>query len=350
MEAIVKQYNSRFVVTLFIALSVCLNAAPSHAKEFTDGPRVREVLSEQVKNLFAAGKYAELDAMADKFRHDKTRFPDGVWKLQVFYTGFKLYTRTPEWGFTQYISKAEEWRKARPKSVTAQTVLAGVWADYAWQARGGGYAGSVKQDAWPRVRERHDTAWKIINEPLAHGVADCPERQNLRLAIAKSRGVGRKEFEALFQQAIRQEPGFYHHYATKADYLLPKWHGKEGEWQQFITKVAERNPGGQGAMIYARTAWSMFLGDDWQEFNGSGVSWERMKAGFYQIDRTYPNSPWILNTTAKFACRAGDKKALSDLFKRITPDNFYPEAWDGEDMNTCRRLVGLAPLAAANLR
>jgi hypothetical protein len=292
-------------------------------------------LAKQVKMMFEKKQFAELDAMADKFRKSKSRFPDGVWKLRVFYTGFDQSPNTPEWAFPKYIDFANEWRRARPTSVTAQSVLAGAWMDYAWQARGSGYANKVKEDSWQLVNERLEKAWKIVNEPLAPGVKECPNRLWLRLGLATAMGFEKKKFEALFQEAQKQEPGYYSHYAAKSNYLLPKWHGEEGEWQQFINKVVVQNPRGEGASIYTRTAWRLFP-NDWQNFEGSGVSWAKMKAGFAEINRNYPHSPWILNTYAKFACRAGDLDTMKGLFKRIDSQHYYSEAWGRDNIEDCR--------------
>ena len=322
-----------------------LFATSAYAVEFNDGSRARDALAKQVRMMFEKKKFAELDAMAEKFRKSKSRFPDGAWKLDVFYTGFDLSTSTPEWAFPQWIAFANEWRRARPTSVTAQCVLTGAWMDYAWQARGGGYASQVKEESWKLAKDRLDKAWKIVNEPLASGVKDCPNRLNLRLRLATAMGFEKKQFDMLFQEAQRQEPGYYSHYITKGNYLLSKWHGEEGDWQQFIDKVVVQNPRGEGLTIYTRTAWRLFSGNNWKDFRGSGVSWDRMKAGFKQIDHNYPKSPWILNAYARFACRAGDRDTLISLFKRIDYDHYYPEAWDKDDVNFCRKWAGLQPFA-----
>lgn len=332
----------RLITCIFLILwSLFINSA--HATQFSDGPQARKALAEQVEDLFQKGNFSQLEKMADSFRKSRSHFPDGVWKIQIFYTGFDLSGRYPDWVFPKYISLAEEWQKSYPKSVTAQRVLAKVWFDYAWKARGSDYASDVKKDAWPLVEQRLEKAWRILNQPLAKGVDDCPERHNLQLRMAVALGSDRDTFESLFQEALREDPGYYHHYAVKADYLNPKWHGKEGEWQQFITNVADRNPQYNGATIYTRTVWSVYIRKDWTDFNKrSGVSWDRMKAGFEQINRKFPNSPWILNNYAKFACRAGDRDTVIKLFKQIDSRNtFYPEAWETDAADKCRKWIKL---------
>jgi hypothetical protein len=61
-----------------------------------------------------------------------------------------------------------------------------------------------------------------------------------------------------------------------------------------------------------------------------------MKAGFKEIEQNYPNSPWILNSYARFACRAGDLETMTALFKQIGQSRYYPEAWGKDNAEDCR--------------
>jgi hypothetical protein len=334
----------RFAI-LFILVISMFSTNLAHAVEFNDGPQARDVLTRQVRTLFENGNFQELDKIADGFRKNKSRFPDGVWKLQIFYTGFDMSGGVPDVYFPHVIELARKWQEANPRSVTAQCVLASVWRDYAWKARGSGYANTVKEEARPVVRERLDKAWQIVNKPLAPGVADCPRRHDLRLNLAQKNGLNRDKYEEIFKEAIQQAPDYYQHYTQKAAYLLPKWSGKEGEWQSFIMKIAEQNPRGEGATIYTRVVWSMYLGREISDLNDSGISWPKMRDGFKEIDRNYPNSRWILNNTAKFACRAKDEGTLRTTLKRVDQSTYYPEAWKDTNINDCRSWIGLPPFA-----
>jgi hypothetical protein len=295
--------------------------------------------------LFDAGKFDELEAMAEGFRASKSRFTDGVWKLAIFGLVFELDPRNPEEAFLNQIAMAERWRKAMPKSVTAQTVLADAWGNYAWKARGDGYAHEVNEAAWPITRARIDNAWKIINEPLAPGTPDLPMRHEKRLILAKAKGVGRESYESLFREAVQLEPGYYTLYGQKTTYLQPKWYGEPGELEQFVDGVRTANPGGEGPTIYARTVWSMFLAGEVDGFDNEHITWDKMKEGYQQIRGKYPKSAWILNNFAKFSCRAADYDTLYPLMKSIDSGNFYGEAWQDVDFNGCREKVGLPPLS-----
>jgi hypothetical protein len=112
-----------------ICCLLLLIATSAHAVDFNDGSLARDAMAKQVKMMFEKKQFAELDAMAEKFRKNISRFPDGVWKQTIFYTGFDLSTNTPEWAFPLHISVAENCRRTRPTSVTAQCVLAKAWMD-----------------------------------------------------------------------------------------------------------------------------------------------------------------------------------------------------------------------------
>ena len=301
-----------------------------------DGYSSKLPFSNQVKRMFDDGKYDQLDSLANEIRANKSRFMDGGWKLLYFYYGFNLDGNYPQWVFTSYIDKAEQWRRAHPESVTARVVLGQAWYNYAWHERGDGYAGTVKNSSWRIVNERLQKAWDIINVPPASGVADCPERHYLRLKLANAMGFDRDKYEVLFQEAIRFEPEYYVFYTEKAEFLLPRWHGKEGEWSRYMTDVAHHTPGGEGPSIYTRMAWSQY--GTWENFEKDGVSWDLMKAGFLQMERNYADSSFILNGFARFACLARDRQTLKLLLKRIDSGKYNPDGWGKMSIDRCRKL------------
>lgn len=340
------------LLMLFIAvvLAITTSGEPVHAAVdnngfHEDGPHVIKPFSDRVVSLYKARKFAELDAMADTFLVQKSGFfPDGLPKLRTFALAFYLDPNQPEADFTTAIKLAEEWRRVRPKSVHARITLAGRWSDYAWKARGDGFAGEVDPRAWPVFQKRLDTAWGIINEPLPPGMKDSPERHCLRLGIATSRSMDRKEFEAIFNEAVRLYPDYINIYFKKVNYLTPKWHGKPGDWQRFLADVARKNPKGVGATIYARTV--DYMEDEVKDFKTDSLSWETTKSGFKQIMQHYPQSPYNLNTFAVFACMAKDHETLPELLNAIDSKNYYNDVWrlSGYNINNCRKSVGLDPM------
>jgi hypothetical protein len=332
--------NLRKVAVLSL-IATLLFFSSSLAAENNDGLQAKTLLTTKVKDLFEHRKYAELDAMADLFNKNSTTFSDGGYKLRTFTDSFELMTdgdqTYPDWVFTLYRDNAEKWRKANPRSVAARIALAQAWHSYAWRARGNSFANEVKSSAWPIFQKRLDSAWQIMNEPLAPGMSDSPERHMLLLRLANYRGVNRTEFDRLFRESIAIYPEYSGLYIKKAEYLTQRWHGRKGEWQNFIMDVARKNKGGHGATIYTRTAWAR--SGEWGDFAEDNISWPTMKKGFQEIAHEHPNSPFILNGFAKFACLAKDRKILRSLLRQIKASQLDPEVWSPVNIDDCQRLV-----------
>lgn len=323
---------------LLVVLALLWIAAPSHAALF-DKRQPRQMMHLDVRAYLQSMQFDQLDMMADQFRSTKSRFPDGGWKLVAFYRSFYMPPDSPDSRFEETIALVEKWRETNPTSVTAQVVLAKLWHDYAWKARGTGYADQVKATAWPIFEERIARAWSIINEPVGRS-ADCPERYNTQLILLKFFDAGDREaFAELLKEAIGFEPQYYVLYDSASTYLLPRWGGEEGEWQKLMERFARNNLAGAGTTIYARTVWNM---SRYYYFKDMGISWDLTKAGFEQIRRDYPGSLYIPNVFAKFACLANDRTTLAQLFASMDTASYEYEVWGGEKLlNSCRSMVGL---------
>jgi len=88
---------------------------------------------------------------------NKERFPGGDWKLYRFYQGLAK----PEGGnddsdatWQHHVKALANWLKASPHSTAAHIALAEGYSDYAWNARGTGYADTVTDRGWKEFYER----------------------------------------------------------------------------------------------------------------------------------------------------------------------------------------------------
>ena len=53
-----------------------------------------------------------------------------------------------------HLARLEKWRAQYPQSITVYTTLAATYVNYAWQARGNGYANTVTDEGWQLFRDR----------------------------------------------------------------------------------------------------------------------------------------------------------------------------------------------------
>lgn len=308
------------LIVFFLSIS-----ADAYSAEFKDGPAAKAKLTADVKLLLQQEKYDDLERMANDQRKKKARFPDGSWKLGSFYNAFTA----PSSDWNALFWHLDRWKTKYPKSITVKVATSGAWSSYAWVARGSGYANTVGEEGWKLFRERMVKAYDLIKDAPVNPKDDCPVRYYVLLGVADHvEGWDRRRFEALFQKAISYEPSFWGYYIAKARLLIPRWHGEEGEWQKFADEAAQKTSKREGMGIYTRIILYMWDISEFKTFREPDISWEKTKQGFLDIQRRYPNSPYMLNLFCRMSCVAGDKKTARKLFKRIG-DNPYTEVWNG---------------------
>ncbi|MGH7768597.1 MAG: hypothetical protein ACREQP_14185, partial [Candidatus Binatia bacterium] len=308
-------------------LLLCISVWPALA-ETIDGPIARNHLRRTVKKMLYQEKFAELEKLAREFRKTKATFPDGHRKLTNLYAGLAFPNEKSAAGWETHLAKIDKWLQASPGDITAKVAAGYAWFYFGYDARGEGPASSVTEDGWRLLEHRGRKALSFLEKKPSRPEDDCPGRYGALLAIALSGVWEEEKFSALFDEAVAFQRDYYPYYLLKATYLLPKWHGKEGDWQKFANDAIATLPRKEGKSIYARIVQALWETKDFRSFDGTGISWPLTKQAFVELERIYPNSTWNLNTFCKFACIAGDKETARELFRRIG-ERPYIEAWGG---------------------
>lgn len=291
---------------------------------------VRSKFRSDVRRLYNNRNFAELEALAAKLRDGKERFADGEWKILEFYDSQDCADDEPEAMWRLHDKIHQEWEEKYPESITARVSRARFLTNYAWQARGSGYANTVTAEGWRFFHERLEQA-RVILDRSKNLKPSCPVLYSSMMKIALGQGWERADFDALFKEAKAFEPEYQKYDCLRAYFLLPRWHGEPGEWET----VAEGEIGRQGATghaIYARVVTQM---DEYHDniFQESNASWRKVRKGFDDLLATYPDSKKLLNTYCRMACLAGDASQAKKLFERIGDDK-VPGIWyKGEFQN-----------------
>ena len=197
---------------------------------------------EGTRALFQQEKFEALDKTADAARATKARFPGGFWTIHLIY----LALMTPAEGtydasendWTSQLVRLQRWTAQRPDSITARVALAGAQLQYAWRARGGGYADKVTEDGWRVFQQRAGMAAKTLMDASSLP-AKCPEWFLTAQLIARAMGQSKEMQTAIFEKAIAFEPDYQYFYRAQAETLMPKWEGEEGEMAVFAGHVAD---------------------------------------------------------------------------------------------------------------
>ncbi len=281
---------------------------------------------EGISALFMQERFETLDQMAATARSAKARLPGGFWTEHLIYSAL----RGPDAGtydasesdWTTHLSRLQRWAMQRPDSITVRVALAAAQLQYAWRARGGGYADKVTDDGWKLFHERAEVAAKTLKDASTLP-AKSPEWFLTLQLTARALGQSKETQTAIFEKAIAFEPDYQYFYRTQAEMLMPKWEGEEGEMAAFAGQVADRIGGKKGDIIYYQIAAVLNCGCD-NDRKLNGMSWARIKRGYIALEEQYGEFVGNLNAMAYMAGMAGDMDYANEAFKRIG------EGWDEE--------------------
>jgi tetratricopeptide (TPR) repeat protein len=140
----------------------------------------------------------------------------------------------------------------------------------------------------------------------------CPLYWRVLMRDALGLQIDKTRFDAIFDEAIKFEPDFENYYFRRVIYLLPRWYGSEGEWQNDLTMSADKIGGENGDMFYAQVIWNMNQPSYFQNpFMEDNVSWTRVDKGFEVIEKYFPDSLAAKIERAQLAILANDAQAAT---------------------------------------
>lgn len=277
----------------------------------------------KMRNAYNARRFDELEQQASDILKKKETFGNGSWKIVQFHNSFEPRAEEAEsmWALHEKIHRG--WMTAKPESMTACVAYAQFLVDYAWHARGGGYADTVTQDGWRLFAERLTAARETLNGARRLPVVD-PQWWMTALAVALGQGWSKQEYDDLMAEAVAVEPKFWGYDTSRAWSLMPRWHGEPGDWEAYAAQAAER-PDGLGAEVYARIVIRL-QGTYDNIFRESKASWPKTKEGLELMRKKYPDSLEILSRSAKLATFAADRECAKGLFEQLG-DKYLPDVW-----------------------
>jgi hypothetical protein len=259
--------------------------------------------------------FAKLEQITGPLRDSRLGFYNGWPLMYRFYQSLSFAT-TDEGVWQRYIDDFSEWQAEFPESPTPAIALADLYRDYAWQARGDGMGDTVTADGWRLFAERLKKAQAILDKVRALKVQDAGAYL-CQISVSKGLGQPRAAMEDAFSRGVAIDPDYLPLYSAKANFLMPKWYGKPGDWEHFAAEAADKRGGDEGDVLYMYIVRS--VSDDYGQdlFKNPLVSYPRMKKGFIVSRSLYPTNGYDLNCYCYFSSIAGDNATASGLFGQI---------------------------------
>jgi hypothetical protein len=295
----------------------------------SDHVRPLEAIAENVNSRLQKHDFKALDELAIEYRRPNAIASDGQPKLMGFYQG--VSKSSSECGrvkdsddmWMDHRRLLREWNEASPNSVAPKIAMARFEVSYGWHARGHGYASSVTDEGWKLFNERIANA-RAMEEKLAAEASTDPQWYATMLDIAQAQGWERKQFDAVYAEAVKKFPFYYDFYFSKASFYSAKWNGSQKNFKDFVDEAVTATEAKIGQTMYARLNWSA---QEDTMFQDGQANWGRMKQGFDRLVTDYPDL-WNRNNYAKFACMAGDAKTVHDQLAMLR-DKIILSAWGG---------------------
>jgi len=268
-------------------------------------------------------RFDALEKKVAQLRAGKEVFGNGSWKIAQFYGALECRDDEPESMWQLHDRIHQEWIAAKPESISARVAYADFLTEYAWRARGTGYADKVTEGGWKLFGERLVAARKVLEE--ARGLEEKdPYWWMVALTVALGQSWDAGQYEVLMAEAHAFEPKFWNYDTARAYSLLPRWHGEPGDWEKYAEEAAAR-PDGLGAEVYARIV-SRLRGFHENVFRETKASWPKTREGLTEVLRKYPESIGWLSEAALLATMAEDRAWAKELFDRLG-DRYLPGIW-----------------------
>jgi hypothetical protein len=331
-----QQYAGFVLRSIRLAMTVLVYFASTKVAA-TETLQTIDRIQSDAYHALASKQFAKLNAMADGLRESRERLPDGRWKLTFVTSG--LVDGLPKHDAQAWRTRLElidKWIAATPGNATPYLAKANVLIAYAWDARGSGYANTVRDGDWPIFRQRIAQARDLLEESAAVS-KHSPVWYESMQTIATAQGWSEEDFLRLFQEGTAKEPTYYSLYFSAANYLLPRWHGSAKQLADFVSNAVAATEQKEGQTLYARIYWSLLWALQDRTFAPGYASWPRMRRGFEDIVRVYPDN-WNLNAFTYYACMAQDWKTAKRIGAKLT--NVANELWeDPEIYQRCMQQV-----------
>ena len=315
------------------AYSRCVTAPPGYGTDFdpkddaTDGPTRRHAIGCRAQQLFMAGDYRGLEGLIRQHDEPRDELPDGTSRLSGIAAGIDALMGYGGLQIQDVLARTADWRRAVPGSVNADLVEGIALENWAWAARGHGYANAVTPAQMALFNFRIDMAAVDLAD-----LAKAAQRNPLWYELSLDNDLDNSEtgiqMRSQFDRGRQQFPRYWPMYRAMLRALMPRWGGSYGQVDGFILAMSVDNEPRLNAARYARlyTMYSDLEGRDFDPFSTVPADWPTMQAGYDALLARYPHSEYLLNRYANFACRAQDRNTYRRLRTKIG-DRVLPDVW-----------------------
>lgn len=288
-------------------------ADPYAALPTSDAARMTVTMWQQ---LLRAEKFDELEQFIAGIRRDKPRDLEGRARLSVFYEGVSPMVKTEaEW--LSDLELLRRWTKAKRQSAAAHIALAVGWREFAWDARGTGYAHTVSEDGFAKYQERLEKAREFADQARKLAEKDA-YLCRLEIQLAVDLGGSPDDLESILRRSLEIDPDYLATLNEAVRYFLPRWYGRPGDLEEFIDHATELTRERAGESFYALAVMESTNYHSSDIFEDFDFPWQRVKQGFADLRKRFPKSINYARMNLRFAGYHRDREEAKAAAARLT--------------------------------
>ena len=306
-----------------------LAAQSAQPPDAADGPTLRAQIGCEAQRAFVQSDVSALETLFSRYTAHLGDLPDGESSLRGFFNGLDDYldgTATIE----DALATLADWHRKFPESLAPNLLEAALFRNWAWSARGDGYANTVTNQGWVAYELRTEMAAASLRE-IESRATQSPVWYVLSINIALDRSTSKEEIPAIFDRGMDHYPDYLPLYSARLRTLMPRWGGSIEGIDRFINEVHAGTQKRLGFEMYARLYWMLATmeGDGTDLFTDTLAEWSIMKHGFHDMLKNHPHSTLLQNAFARFACQAHDWEEYRPVRAKIGT-HLWKDAWSTE--------------------
>lgn len=262
-------------------------------------------------------KFEKLNLVINEINKQDCKLQDGRYAINFVMYGFEnAFKGMDNWDLL--LSKIQKLKKAQPNAAYPTLAEAKYWIDYAWIARGYGFAASVTPEGWKLFNERLTNAKSILIKNKKIG-STSPAWYELMVNVETGLNSTQENKDKYFLEGFTRYKTFLPLYITKRNSLEPKWGGSWKDVDKFINWSANNTKNTDGLSMYSQLYFGVFsnMTEPSDFFSNTLVDWSKYKQGFEDLIRLHPKSQFHLNAYASMACLANDKETYLKIRNKI---------------------------------
>ena len=207
----------------------------------------RRFFQREVGGLLLRGRFSELEELYKRLAEKPNDTRWGSRGLEFFYDALSLETQDEKINWKGSLDVANLWLEVYPESLAAKFCLAEQWSNYAWDARGHGYASEVSDENFALFRERMSKSVVLYEELLSKN-DDPLLRSRAGGVLLLSGGDPERGFQWL-DQALSADPTNVDLIYRSAHFLLPRWFGRPGDLKKLMMTIEKKSGKKSGKAI-----------------------------------------------------------------------------------------------------